>query len=55
MHPTRGIPSETSGPPPFWRQWTPQAAGRPIDPGHFLAKENPEATAAALIDFFLGA
>ena len=48
----RGIPSETGGPLPLWRAWAPQATGQPIDSGHFLAEENPGATAAALVDFF---
>jgi haloacetate dehalogenase len=29
-----------------------QAQGQPIDSGHFLAEENPDATAKALSDFF---
>ena len=47
-----GIPSETSGPLPLWRQWAPQAHGAPIDSGHFLPEENPDDTARALADFF---
>jgi haloacetate dehalogenase len=35
-----------------WRQWASEVAGAPIDSGHFLAEENPAATAAALAAFF---
>ena len=47
-----GIPSETGGPLKIWRQWAPHAVGEPIDSGHFLTEENPDATARALADFF---
>jgi haloacetate dehalogenase len=50
-----GIPSETAGPLDIWRNWAPQVQGKPIDSGHFLAEENPETTAAALVDFFTAA
>ncbi len=46
-----GIPSD-SGPLAIWRQWAKDVSGAPIDAGHFLAEENPDATAAALIAFF---
>jgi haloacetate dehalogenase len=47
-----GIPSETAGPLKIWREWADQVEGKPIDSGHFLAEENPQATAAALLAFF---
>jgi haloacetate dehalogenase len=47
-----GIPSETAGPLKVWREWADVVEGGPIDSGHFLAEENPEATAAALAAFF---
>jgi haloacetate dehalogenase len=50
-----GIPSETSGPLDIWRKWAPQVQGKPIDFGHFLSEENPDGTAAALVDFFTAA
>ena len=50
-----GIPSETGGPLDIWRQWAPHVQGRAIDSGHFLTEENPETTAAALVDFFSAA
>jgi haloacetate dehalogenase len=50
-----GIPNETGGPLKIWQQWAPQATGKPVDSGHFLAEENPDATAQALLDFFAAA
>ena len=49
-----GIPSNTSGPLAIWREWADDVIGKPIDSGHFVCEENPEATSAALIDFFTG-
>lgn len=46
-----GIPSENT-PLTVWRDWAKEVSGKPVDSGHFLAEENPDATAAALIDFF---
>ena len=47
-----GIPSETAGPLKIWREWAQNLDGKPIDSGHFLPEENPQATAAALLAFF---
>ena len=47
-----GIANETGGPLAIWKQWAPQATGQPIDSGHFLTEENPDATAKALLEFF---
>ena len=47
-----GIANESGGPLAIWRQWAPQAQGQVIDSGHFLTEENPQPTAAALLDFF---
>ncbi|MGH6683303.1 MAG: alpha/beta fold hydrolase [Pseudolabrys sp.] len=47
-----GIANETGGPLAIWKKWAPQATGQPIDSGHFLAEENPDATIEALLDFF---
>lgn len=47
-----GIANETGGPLKIWRQWAPQAQGHPIDSGHFLTEENPDATVKALLEFF---
>jgi haloacetate dehalogenase len=46
-----GIPSE-SGPLAIWREWANDVRGRPIDSGHFVCEENPDATTAALLEFF---
>jgi haloacetate dehalogenase len=50
-----GIPSETEGPLEIWREWATHVEGRAIESGHFLAEEAPDATAAALVDFFAAA
>lgn len=48
-----GIPSaSSSGPLAIWREWATEVSGEPIDSGHFVAEENPDATAAALLSFF---
>jgi haloacetate dehalogenase len=46
-----GNPSE-SGPLDTWREWATDVRGFPVDSGHFLCEENPEATGKALLDFF---
>ncbi|WP_203775396.1 alpha/beta fold hydrolase [Paractinoplanes deccanensis] len=35
----------------IWRRWAPDVRGVPIESGHHVAEENPEALAAALISF----
>jgi len=48
-----GIPSaSSSGPLAIWREWATDVSGEPIDSGHFVAEENPDAVAAALLSFF---
>jgi haloacetate dehalogenase len=47
-----GIPGETSGPLDTWRRWATKVQGCAIDSGHFLAEENPDETAKALLTFF---
>jgi haloacetate dehalogenase len=49
---TTGIPGQISAPLSAWREWANDVAGKPIDSGHFVAEENPQATAAALMAFF---
>ncbi|PLX36179.1 MAG: alpha/beta hydrolase [Hyphomicrobiales bacterium] len=34
-----------------WRRWTENVTGAPVDSGHFVAEENPQATLAHLIPF----
>jgi haloacetate dehalogenase len=48
---TGGIP-DASGPLGIWRQWATDVSGQAIDSGHFLPEENPDATAAAMMNFF---
>ena len=36
-----------------WKKWATDVRGEPIDSGHFLTEENPEATARALKEFFV--
>lgn len=48
-----GIANESSGPLNIWQQWATEVRGEPIDSGHFLTEENPEATAKALLAFFV--
>jgi haloacetate dehalogenase len=36
----------------IWRDWADDVRGRPLDCGHYLAEEQPEATAAELAQFF---
>jgi haloacetate dehalogenase len=50
----RGIPSKTSGPLAIWHDWCNDVQGRPIESGHFLAEENPDETARAILDFLAG-
>jgi len=47
-----GIAAGAASPVDTWRQWATDVRGAPIDSGHFLAEENPDATAAALAEFF---
>jgi haloacetate dehalogenase len=46
-----GIPSESS-PLAVWKDWAKDVSGKAIESGHFLAEENPDATARALLEFF---
>lgn len=48
-----GIASSASSPLDTWRRWATNVSGHAIDSGHFLAEENPQATADALLKFFL--
>jgi haloacetate dehalogenase len=45
-----GIPAST-GPLAIWREWATNVSGKPIDSGHFICEENPDATAAELVAF----
>jgi haloacetate dehalogenase len=49
-----GFPARGRGALEVWREWAVEVTGSPIEGGHFLAEENPDATVRALLDF-LGA
>jgi haloacetate dehalogenase len=49
-----GIAAAAATPLDTWRQWATKVTGSPIDSGHFLTEENPDATARALLEFFAG-
>jgi haloacetate dehalogenase len=48
-----GIPATGPSPLDVWRRWARDARGAAITSGHFLPEESPEATAEALMAFFL--
>jgi haloacetate dehalogenase len=48
------MPLETT-PLETWQAWATKVSGAPIDSGHFLTEENPDATATALREFFVAA
>jgi haloacetate dehalogenase len=47
-----GIASAAATPLDTWKTWATNVAGAPVDSGHFLTEENPDATARALGEFF---
>jgi haloacetate dehalogenase len=47
----KGIPGEGEDPLAIWRGWAAKAEGRAVAGGHFLPEENPDETAAALLNF----
>jgi haloacetate dehalogenase len=49
-----GLPANAGlDPLACWRDWAPDLRGFAIDSGHYLAEENPDATAQALLQFFV--
>lgn len=38
----------------IWRNWADDVTGGPIDAGHRLAEENPDAVRSALVPFLTG-
>jgi haloacetate dehalogenase len=48
-----GIASSAATPLDTWKKWATDVRGAPIDSGHFLTEENPDATARALREFFV--
>ena len=47
-----GIAQAAATPLDTWKQWATNVEGAPVDSGHFLTEENPDATAKALREFF---
>jgi haloacetate dehalogenase len=47
-----GIASAAATPLETWQRWATNVRGSPVDSGHFLTEENPEATAKLLLEFF---
>lgn len=48
-----GIAAGAATPLDTWRRWASNVTGGPIESGHFLCEENPDATADALLKFFV--
>ena len=48
-----GIAAAAATPRDTWTSWATNVRGAPVDCGHFLAEENPGATAKLLREFFL--
>jgi haloacetate dehalogenase len=50
---TQGLPANAGiDPLACWRDWASDLRGSPIESGHYVPEENPDATARALLDFF---
>jgi haloacetate dehalogenase len=49
---SNGLASRRVEPLPIWQNWATDVTGGPIEAGHFLAEENPDATLKALLAFF---
>ena len=47
-----GIARAAATPLDAWKNWATNVSGMPVDSGHFLTEENPDATARALKEFF---
>ena len=45
-------PGRLATPLDSWKKWATDVRGSPVDSGHFLTEENPDATARALKEFF---
>ena len=48
-----GVAQAAATPLDTWKMWATKVSGAPIDSGHFLTEENPDATAKALRSFSL--
>ena len=47
-----GIAQSAATPLDVWKTWATNVRGQPVNSGHFLTEEDPEATAKALLAFF---
>src|SRR4030081_947150 len=50
-----GIAQAAATPLDTWKTWATNVTGTPVDSGHFLTEENPDATGRALKEFFSAA
>jgi haloacetate dehalogenase len=50
-----GSPRAAATPLDTWQKWATNVRGMPVNSGHFLCEEDPDATAKALKEFFAGA
>jgi haloacetate dehalogenase len=48
-------PRAAATPLDTWQKWATNVRGMPVNSGHFLCEEDPDATAKALKEFFAGA
>jgi haloacetate dehalogenase len=48
-------PSSATTPLDTWKTWATDVRGSPVDSGHFLTEENPDATARMLREFLVAA
>jgi len=48
-----GIAQSAATPLDTWKKWATNVQGAPVNSGHFLTEEDPDATAAALLAFFV--
>lgn len=49
-----GIAQSATPPLETWKNWATNVRGGPVNSGHFLTEEDPNGTAAALLEFFSG-
>jgi haloacetate dehalogenase len=49
-----GVAAAAATPLDTWKTWASNVTGAPIESGHFMPEENPDATAKALLGFFAG-
>ena len=47
-----GFPARTGDPAALWRAWAEDVTDSPVDCGHFVMEEAPEAVLAAMLPYF---